>query len=297
MIEEIINVVGPRVSVVYLTKNGGDLFRKSIEAVFSQTVDFEYEVVVVDSGSTDGTLEFLQKYPVRVASILPDQFNFGLTRDFGFSLAKGAILVAISQDAVPAGTDWLQNLVSPFADDSIAVVQCIEVLPKDRKVFYWDKIRLFYNTRDCKKWVRKYSNYALSFACCAIRRKVWEENPLGRVEMSEDKVFQKNIMAKGYKIYVQKKAKSYHAHTYNVKSLAERCENEGLGWRNVGIDYSFFDVLKDIFNPLMFVALIFGLVLFQIRHLSELLFTVIRPIYVFKGNHFTRRYVNDSMHR
>lgn len=283
--------MNPLVSIVYLTKNGGYLFRESLEAVFSQKVDFEFDVIAVDSGSTDGTLALFEKYPVKVYQIPAEEFNFGLMRDYGFSLAQGDIVIAISQDAVPVGSDWLQNMVSPFADEFIAVVQGSNVLPEDGEAFYWNKTGLFYFTRECKRWLEAHDNMGLSFTSCALRRRVWEENRLGRVEMSEDKVFQKLIMAKGLKIFRQASAKTYHSHLYNVASLARRCENEGLGWRNVGQIYSFHDMAGDICRRDVIRSLWKGVVSGEIKRLAELLFPLIRPIYVFKGNNFTKHYV------
>ena len=284
--------MGPRASIVYLTKNGGEIFRKSLEAVYAQQVDFDYEVIAVDSGSTDGTLDILKSYPVRLYQIPPDEFNFGLTRDYGFSLAQGEILVVLSQDAVPVGTSWLHDITSPLDDDSIAVVQGMDILPGDGdNLFYWDKVGLFYHTRDCKKWMAAYDNIGVSFTSCAIRRTVWEGNPMGRIEMSEDKVFQKRMRGKGYKIFFQREAKDYHSHIYTATSLAKRCENEGLGWRNVDIEYSFMDMLKDIFKSEILFHLIRGLYTLEISRFSELLFPLIRPIFVYKGNKFSEKYV------
>ena len=281
----------PFVSIIYLTKDGDQLFEESLNAIYSQKVTFDFEVIAVDSSSTDGTIMILKKYPVQVYQIKPEKFNFGLTRDYGFGLANGDILIAISQDVVPVGTDWLENMIAPFCDKSLAVVQGLETVPKDQALFFWEKYRLFYYTRESKKWMKRHGNVGLSFTCCAIRRKVWEENHLGRIEMSEDKFFQKRVTEKGYKIIVQKEAMYYHWHMYNLRTLAKRCENEGLGWKYVGQDYSFLNMIMDIFNPLILAALIFGILTFQIRNIAELLFPVIRPVFVFKGNHFTYQYV------
>src|SRR6185369_16032418 len=182
-----------KASIIYLTKNGGELFRRSLEAVLSQDVDFPIEVVAVDSGSTDGTLEYLQAQPVRLYRMPAEEFNFGLTRDYAFSLAEGEFIVSISQDAVPANHQWLRDLLAPFAYDAIAAVQGIDLLPDDRPVFYWDSVGMFYQTRDCRKWNERHHGIGLSFANCALRRSVWQENQIGRVAMSEDRVFQKRI--------------------------------------------------------------------------------------------------------
>jgi rhamnosyltransferase len=281
----------PFVSIVYLTYNGGRLFSKSLESVFSQKVNFEFEVIAIDSGSTDGTLTLLKNYPIRVYQIPHDEFNFGLTRNCGFSLARGEILIALSQDAVPVGSDWLHNMVSPFQDTAIAVVQGVDVLPNGEELFYWDRVQRFFYTRDCRTWMKTHNNIGLSFTSCAIRRRVWEENPLGKIDMSEDKVFQKTIMKKGHRIFFQRNAKDYHFHRYTVKSLAKRCENEGLGWRLAGQNYSLSDMVMDMLKPEILYLLISGIMKFKIRYMSEFLFPFIRPAFIFKGNHFTKQYV------
>ena len=105
-----------------LTKNGGETFKASLGKIYQQETVFPFEVVAVDSGSTDSTLELLKKYPVRLFQIPPEKFKFGPTRDFGFEQAKGEIIVTISQDVIPIEKNWLTNLVSPFDDPTISAV-------------------------------------------------------------------------------------------------------------------------------------------------------------------------------
>ena len=63
------NKENTQVSIVILTKNGGELLEKSVRMIFQQEASFNYEVIVIDSGSTDGTLEVLKKYPVFVFKV------------------------------------------------------------------------------------------------------------------------------------------------------------------------------------------------------------------------------------
>ncbi len=282
----------PYASVIFLTKNGGSLFRESLLAVLSQETDFDFEVVAVDSGSTDGTLEFLKEQPVNLHCIPPESFNFGTTRDLGFSLGRGEILITVSQDAVPAGTDWLQLLCKPFSDPDVAAVQGKEKPWTDRNLFFWNKSRLFYFTREIRRWYKIYQFVGMSFVNCAVRKSVWEKNHLGRVEMSEDKVFQKMLATQGQRIVVAQAAKVWHSHQYDQQSLAKRCKNEGLGWRVVGINYSRSDMILDMFHPLVWLALAYGLVTLQVRTAAELLFPWIRPISLYRGNHTTDKYLH-----
>ena len=67
------------VSIVIPTKNGGHLFEKVLDAVFKQKTEYEYEVICVDSGSKDGTLDVIRKYPCRLFQIEPSEFGHGKT--------------------------------------------------------------------------------------------------------------------------------------------------------------------------------------------------------------------------
>jgi len=280
------------VSIIYLTKNGGDLFRQSLASVLSQELDLPFEVIAVDSGSTDGTVEYLQTQPVRLFRTPPSDFNFGLSRDYAFSLAEGKFIVSISQDAVPANRQWLRELLAPFAYDAIAVVQGIDLLPTDREVFYWDAVGMFYQTRDCRKWNERYHGIGISFANCALRRSVWQENRLGPVEMSEDRVFQQRITARGHQCFIQWSANCFHSHTYpKVSQLAKRCANEGLGYRNVGVTYTVRDLVFDLLRPTAWYLFLTGIFRGRIRSLPELLFPIIRPVAVFVGNRFSREFI------
>ena len=285
------NIMRPFASIVYLTKDGGNLFAKSLEAVFTQKTDFEFEVIVVDSGSTDGTLELFEKFPVKVYRITANEFDFGLTRDYGFSLAKGEIILTLSQDVVPASNDWLQLMVDPFIDAKIAVVQGTDIVPNDVGLFFWYANGLFYYTRDLIKWKHDNEGIGISFTSCALRRSVWSENHIGKAAMNEDKIFQQKIKSKGFKIVQQLLAKTYHAHMYTVKELAKRCENEGMGWRLCSLNYSMTDMMKDMFNKKITGVLISGIFSGEVKRLAEILFPVIRPYYLYKGNHYTSAYI------
>ena len=73
------------VSIVIPTKNAGALFDKVLERVFQQETNYTYEVICVDSGSSDGTLDIIKKYPCLLYQIPASEFGHGKTRVYGAS--------------------------------------------------------------------------------------------------------------------------------------------------------------------------------------------------------------------
>src|SRR5256885_17025957 len=78
----------PEVTIVYLTKNGGDDFRRSLEAIFAQHSDVPFEVLVVDSGSVDRTVELASIRGARVVRLAPNSFNYGATKNLAAQQAR-----------------------------------------------------------------------------------------------------------------------------------------------------------------------------------------------------------------
>ncbi|MBE0568172.1 MAG: glycosyltransferase family 2 protein [Deltaproteobacteria bacterium] len=273
------------VSIVLLTKNAGKEFVKTLEAISRQDVDFPFEIIVLDSGSTDGTLELSGKYDARIYRIPPAEFNFGLTRNHGFSLASGDFIVTISQDVVPFDKSWLEKMVSPFlTDKNVVAVQGKTVVPGKSEVFYWEKKGFFYFTSESRNWIEKYK-CGLSFVNCAVRRDFWEKHQLGSIPFSEDKVFQKMIHDSGMDIYVAKDAICFHGHQYSFKSLIDRLKNEGVGWRTAGVRYGLKDCLSDIYDNKWMIRNGFGgWMKGEIQTTQELLFPILRPVCICWGN-------------
>ena len=107
------------ISVIILVKNGGAFLGEVLEGLFSQKGVAAFEVVAVDSGSTDNSREILNRYPVRVEEIPPATFNHGETRNLGARLSQGMYLVYLTQDALPGDDKWLAKLVEPLREDPL----------------------------------------------------------------------------------------------------------------------------------------------------------------------------------
>ena len=110
----------PEYSIILLTKNGHRYIKEVLDAVISQTQPPAREVILIDSGSTDGTWEIASSFPISTHRIPPEEFNHGETRNLGARLAspQSRYLVYLTQDATPL-EGWLENLLRPLRADKL----------------------------------------------------------------------------------------------------------------------------------------------------------------------------------
>ncbi|MEE9390940.1 MAG: glycosyltransferase [Planctomycetota bacterium] len=220
----------PYVSVFVPTYNGGPLFDRVLEGIFSQRTDFEFEVIAIDSGSKDETLETLGRYPVRVTKIPNAEFNHGLTRNHGAKLARGEILIFTVQDAVPHGVDWMQTFVSSFEDPQVAGAYCHQIPHANCGPFLRHRL---------KDWVRgegavevkqvpspmdfwllpslqRWRTIAFDNVCSAVRTKLIPELPFVRRQFGEDITWAKSAILAGHKVVMDPRCAVEHSHNNSI---------------------------------------------------------------------------------
>lgn len=100
------------VSILIPTKNGSKWIDFVLKAIFSQKTRYSFEVIVVDSESTDNTLDIVKRYNVRLYQILAHEFGHGKTRNYLASLSMAEkYIIFLNQDAIPVGGHWIDNMV------------------------------------------------------------------------------------------------------------------------------------------------------------------------------------------
>lgn len=104
-----------KISIIVRTLNEARYLEELLVGCKAQKLKgLEIEVVLVDSGSTDGTLEIARCHGCRVTEIKREEFSFGKSLNVGCSVATGDILVFISGHCIPTHEDWLQKLCQPI---------------------------------------------------------------------------------------------------------------------------------------------------------------------------------------
>jgi len=280
------------ISVTFLTRNGGATLKRALQAVRDQETDRRVEIVVVDSGSTDRTLENLAAYNARTIAIDPESFNFGTARDRAFDLSNAPIVVTLSQDAVPADDTWLESMIAPIVE-SDAAVSCGKSIPDPHRGFHpfaWERNGYFYFTREMRKFANRFGR-GLSFSNAAVRRDVWQSLRIDAQPVGEDYQFQTKLHAAKHSIAFAPEAQVYHHHNYTTRSLVERCRNEGLGLRLLECPYTEWDLARDLASPRKYVQWAREVRHRRIQSFAEATFPVVRPLAVYAGSRFGRRAV------
>ncbi|MGN6372009.1 MAG: glycosyltransferase family 2 protein [Solirubrobacteraceae bacterium] len=222
------------ISIVVPVKNGGSDLLRCLQAISGQRVSEPVEIVVIDSGSTDRSVALAREYGAVIREIPPHEFNHGASRNLGASLAKGDVLVFISQDAYPVDDLWLQRLVQPLRSEPGVAGVYGRQLPHDGarppEVYFLNFLygpharrQHAHTARDLNMQTTLFSNVN-----SAMSRAAWERFPFVEdIVMSEDQDWSRRVLLAGQRIAYEPKAAVRHSHNYTLLSAFRRFFDSG----------------------------------------------------------------------
>ena len=230
-----------KASVIIPVKNGGARFREVLSSVMAQEAPWPYEVLVIDSGSRDGSIEFAKEHACRVECIPPETFGHGRTRNHGASLTTGEFIVFITHDACPVDKSWLVRLVEA-ADQSGAVAGAFgrHVAYPDASIVTTRELEVHFagfgqrpsvhRNDDPERYsrdigYRQFLHFFSNNNSC-LRRSGWDRIPFPDVDFAEDQIWAKSIIEAGYAKAYAPEAAVYHSHDFAVIETAQRAFDE-----------------------------------------------------------------------
>ena len=233
----------PEASVVIPTFQAGPGFDELLRRLFSQKTDFGYEVLVIDSGSTDGTVELARRHGASVHRIDPGGFDHGATRNLGASLSAGRYVALLVQDALPVDDVWLAAMVENLdADETVAGVYgrqiprpdsspLTQALMRDWPTFRPERHEQFAGGPESYTALPPATRRSLAVfdnVSSCVRRSVWEHIRFERTRFGEDLRWGKAVVEAGYKLVYEPRSAVLHSHERGALYDLRRHYVEGL---------------------------------------------------------------------
>ena len=220
------NTAHHSISVIIPTRNGGSRFGEVLSALRQQRRAVA-EILVIDSGSSDETLVLARQHGARIITIDPRDFDHGGTRSLAARSATGDFLVYLTQDAVPADPDALDQLLAPLADERVAASYGRQ-LPHPEASCFARHLRAFnypaHSAVRCFEDRVRYgfktafiSNSFAAYRCAPLRAAGFF--PEGLV-FGEDTFAVAKLLRRGYCVAYAAEARVLHSHNY---TLAQDC--------------------------------------------------------------------------
>jgi rhamnosyltransferase len=233
-----------KATIAILTYNGAEWIGALLDSCLGQNADFDFEVLVIDSGSTDGTVEAVsRREAVRLRQIPNSSFGHGRTRNLAVELARGDYVVFVTQDALPATQFWLTEILRPFdVSDRVACVygkqvphpDCCPTVKRDvinhfrsfgpnpAVMLQMDNPRL---TSDAERDALTFFSDVNS----AVRRSAMQTVPFRDVAYAEDQALGRDVIEAGLAKAYAPLAAVIHSHSYPPREYFARMYEEMQG--------------------------------------------------------------------
>jgi glycosyltransferase involved in cell wall biosynthesis len=243
-------------SIVIRAYNEEKHIGRLLEGIRQQTVK-DVEIILVDSGSTDTTVQIAEKYGAKVVHIPPAEFTFGRSLNFGVREATREYAVIASAHVYPVYPDWLESLLHPFEDEMVALIYGKQRGPVTAK---YSEQQIYH------QWYPDISRPNQETAFCnnanaAIRKSVWEKNNYNETLTGlEDLAWAKWAKEQGYKIAYVAEAETVHVHDESPRGVYNRYRREAMALRKIYPEahFNFYDFMRltitNIFSDLWHAA-------------------------------------------
>ncbi|HHH12368.1 MAG TPA: glycosyltransferase family 2 protein [Candidatus Moranbacteria bacterium] len=212
----------PTFSVIIRTKNERRYLPEVLRRVFAQKIDGSLEVIIVDSGSTDGTLSVLKKFPVRLIEIPSAEFSYPRASNIGAAAAEGEYLVYLSGHSLPADEEMLRKSIVCWrklerenASSLAGVYGPVMALPGKGSS---RTEKLIFSARRARKarahLVEKAKMGILGCTNAIIRREIWRKTPFDEAYGlgGEDGAWARERLREGWGIGFCPALAVYHSH-------------------------------------------------------------------------------------
>ncbi len=239
-----------RVALVVPTWNGGPRFLEVLDALARQDLADGFQLVVVDSGSTDGTPQAAERAGALVHRIPNTAFNHGATRNLGISITGGEIVALLTQDALPMDANYLASLVAAYDDPAVDGAYARQFPRSDCDPLLAERLRQWSAARDTPETksfapgdpagaqrafdalppLERYLACAFDNVASSVRRSSWERVPFPAASFGEDVAWARATLLAGGTLAFVPDARVEHSHRISMRREFQRiyCDHRNL---------------------------------------------------------------------
>lgn len=216
-------------SIVIRAYNEEKHIHRLLEGIRRQTAE-DVEIILVDSGSTDGTVSLAESFGALAVRIAPDEFTFGRSLNLGVQAATREFVAIASAHVYPVYPDWLASLLHPFEDKKVALTYGKQRGPASAK---FSEQQIFYQWYPDAGKPRQETAFCNN-ANAAIRKRVWERNPYDETLTGlEDIAWAKWAKEQGYDIAYVAEAEIVHVHEETPRAVFNRYRREAMAFKKI----------------------------------------------------------------
>ncbi|GAC1320747.1 MAG: hypothetical protein NVSMB2_16910 [Chloroflexota bacterium] len=214
------------VSVVIRAKNEAQFIGETLAALLRADAAQPEAVVVVDSGSTDATVDIVRSFPqVTLLRIRPHDFTYGYALNLGVAHVDTDIVATLSAHSLPADDAWLAEMIKPFAVARVAAVYGRQRPRANATTLERLGMRLTGVLSDKPRLLR--DRPLFSNANGAFRRSLWLDHPFDEaLGGAEDIAWVRTMQERGYAIAYQPTAVVYHSHGEPLRRQVRRASRD-----------------------------------------------------------------------
>jgi glycosyltransferase involved in cell wall biosynthesis len=219
----------PHCSVIIRAYNEADHIWRLLTGINRQNVK-DVEIILVDSGSTDQTINIAKAQMVRIVHISPEEFTFGRSLNRGIAQARSDFIIIASAHVYPVYPDWLERLLAPFQDPNVALTYGKQ---RGNQASYFTERQIF------QRWYPDRSELRQAHPFCnnanaAIRRVLWEQHPYDEALSGlEDIAWARWAIDQGYLLSYVSEAEVIHVHNETPRMIYNRYRREAMAFKRI----------------------------------------------------------------
>jgi glycosyltransferase involved in cell wall biosynthesis len=222
------------ISIIIRTKDEEENVGQVLKNIYLQKIEQKFEVIVIDSGSTDKTIDIARQYDVKIINIPASRFTYGYSLNYGIQNSSGDIICCLSAHCIPYNDKWLSELVNPILESKVHATYGRQIPLEEVNPF--EELFLQKHFPEDEK---KGGRVSFSNANCAFIRRMWDEMKFDECIPGWEDYLWYLLIKNKFKFHYVRDACVTHSHPFSLNRIARTAYQDGKALRYIKDKYDF----------------------------------------------------------